>query len=152
MNGDQTPGRIVVGVDGSLSSRAALAWAVRQAGLAGASVEAVTAWHYPVMAGGVPIGLTGELDNSDYREWAASALDQTIKQAVGPDGPVRVSATVREGNAAQVLAEVADGADLLVVGSRGHGGFTEALLGSVSQACVHHAECPVVIVREPKAS
>ena len=151
MSSEQTPGRIVVGVDSSPSSRAALAWAVRQAGLTGATVEAVTAWHHPVMAGGVPIGLTGEPDNSDYREWAASALNQTIKQTVGPDGPVRVSATVREGNAAQVLVEAADGADLLVVGSRGHGGFAEALLGSVGQACVHHAECPVVIVRGPKA-
>ena len=54
---------------------------------------------------------------------------------------------VREGNAAQVLLDAAQGADLLVVGSRGHGGFTEALLGSVSQHCVHHAQCPIVIVR-----
>jgi len=52
-----------------------------------------------------------------------------------------------EGTPAQVLLEAADGADLLVVGSRGHGGFAEALLGSVSEACVHHAQCPVVIVR-----
>jgi nucleotide-binding universal stress UspA family protein len=63
--------------------------------------------------------------------------------------PVKVSSTVREGNAAQVLLEASHDADLLVVGSRGHGGFTEALLGSVSQACAHHARCPVVIVREP---
>ena len=52
-----------------------------------------------------------------------------------------------EGNAAQVLLDASDGADLLVVGSRGHGGFTEALLGSVSQHCVHHAHCPVVVIR-----
>jgi nucleotide-binding universal stress UspA family protein len=58
-----------------------------------------------------------------------------------------VRARVVEGNAAQVLLDASDGADLLVVGSRGHGGFTEALLGSVSQHCVHHARCPVVVIR-----
>jgi len=63
---------------------------------------------------------------------------------------VHVSAQVREGDAAQILIAAAAGADLLVVGSRGHGGFTEALLGSVSQHCVHHAPCPVVIVRDNK--
>ena len=62
-------------------------------------------------------------------------------------GNVQVRAQAREGNAAQVLIDAAAGADLLVVGSRGHGGFTEALLGSVSQHCVHHAQCPVVIFR-----
>jgi len=66
---------------------------------------------------------------------------------VDPDGPVKVSSVVREGNSARVLLDAADGAELLVVGSQGHGGFTEALLGSVSQACVHHARCPVVIIR-----
>ena len=65
--------------------------------------------------------------------------------------PVKVSSTVREGNPAKILLEAADGADLLVVGSRGHGGFAEALLGSVSQHCVHHAPCPVVIIRGPSA-
>jgi nucleotide-binding universal stress UspA family protein len=150
MSSDQTPGRIVVGVDSSPSSRAALAWAVHQARLTGASVEAVTAWHYPVMVGGVPMGPTGALDDSDYGEWAANALNQTVNQTANPDGPVKVSATVREGNAAQVLLDVAAGADLLVVGSRGHGGFAEALLGSVGQACVHHAQRPVVIVPELK--
>jgi nucleotide-binding universal stress UspA family protein len=146
---DQAPGRIVVGVDGSPSSSAALAWAVRQAGLTGASVEAVIAWHAPAMAGAAPFG-PGVREDWDYGEWAASALTRVIKQTVDPDGPVRVSATVREGNVAQVLLEAANGADLLVVGSRGHGGFAEALLGSVGQACVHHAQCPVVIVRDPK--
>jgi nucleotide-binding universal stress UspA family protein len=58
-----------------------------------------------------------------------------------------VRALIVEGNAAQVLLDASDGADLLVVGSRGHGGFTEALLGSVSQHCVHHAHCPVVVIR-----
>jgi len=147
---DQTAGRIVVGVDGSPSSSAALAWAVRQAALTGAAVEAVSAWHAPAMSGAAPFG-PGVLNDWDYGEWAASALAHAIEQTVDPAGPVRVSATVREGNAAQVLLEAANGAELLVVGSRGHGGLAEALLGSVGQACVHHAPCPVVIVRGPNA-
>jgi nucleotide-binding universal stress UspA family protein len=141
--------RIVVGVDGSSSSKTALAWAVRQAELTGASVEAVIAWHYPAMAGGVLFGPTGDTYTADYGEFAATALNGAVAESVDPEGPVKVSLTVREGSAPQVLLDASAGADLLVVGSRGHGGFTEALLGSVSQACVHHARCPVVIVRAP---
>ncbi len=141
--------RIVVGVDGSPSSKAALAWAVRQAELTGASVEAVIAWHYPAMVGGAPFAPIGPLYTADFAEFATMVLTGAVCETVAPDGPVKVSTTVREGNAAQVLLDASDGADLLVVGSRGHGGFTEALLGSVSQACVHHARCPVAIIREP---
>jgi nucleotide-binding universal stress UspA family protein len=141
--------RIVVGVDGSPSSKAALAWAVRQAEETGSSVEAAIAWHYPVMVGGVPFAPIGALDTADYSAFAATVLRDAIRETVDADGPAKVSSTVREGNAAQVLLDLAAGAELLVVGSRGHGGFAEALLGSVSQACVHHACCPVVIVREP---
>jgi nucleotide-binding universal stress UspA family protein len=150
MSEQQEPGRrIVVGVDGSPSSKAALAWAVRQAELTGASVEAVIAWHYPAMVGGVPFAPIEAVYTADYAEFAAKVLNGSVCVAVDPDGAVKVSSTVREGNAAQVLLDASEGADLLVVGSRGHGGFTEALLGSVSQACVHHARCPVVIIREP---
>ena len=140
-------GRIVVGVDGSPSSKAALAWAVEQAGLTSASVEAVISWHYPIMAGGVPFAPIAVAENADFGGFAALVLTDAIAKTVDPDGPVKISSVVREGNAAQVLLDVAKGAELLVVGSRGHGGFTEALLGSVSQACVHHARCPVVIIR-----
>jgi len=142
--------RIVVGVDGSPSSQAALAWAVSQAELTGATVEAVIAWHYPVMVGGVPFAPIEAVQTADYREFAARTLNDAIEETVARDAPVKVSAAVREGNAAHALLDASDGADLLVVGSRGHGGFTEALLGSVSQACVHHAPCPVVIVRAPR--
>jgi len=143
--------RIVVGVDGSPSATAALVWAVRQAELTGGTVEAVIAWHYPVMFGAAPVAPIG-LAPADFGEYAATTLSNAIKETVDPDGPVKVSSTVREGNAAQVLLEIAKDADLLVVGSRGHGGFAEALLGSVSQHCVHHAPCPVVIVRAPRPS
>ena len=142
--------RIVVGVDGSPSSRAALAWAVRQAELVGASIEAVAAWHYPVMTGGYAWAPASGLDDSDWGDIAAKELTDAISQTVSPDSSVKISTSVQEGNAAQVLLEAADGAGLLVVGSRGHGGFTGALLGSVSQHCAHHAPCPLVIVRQAR--
>ncbi len=143
--------RIVVGVDGSESSRAALSWAVHQAGLTGATVEAVIAWHYPVVAGGMPFAPVAMLEGSDLTGYAARTLQDTITAAVDPASPVKISSTVRQGNAARILLDAASGADMLVVGSRGHGGFAEALLGSVSQHCVHHAACPVVIIRDAPA-
>jgi nucleotide-binding universal stress UspA family protein len=139
--------RIVVGVDGSQASKDALAWAARQAQLTGASVEAIIAWHYPVVIGGMPYAPLAVLEESDFGRFAATSLSNAISAAVGKDAPVKISSTVRQGNAAQVLLDAADGADLLVLGSRGHGGFTQALLGSVSQHCVHHSPCPVVIIR-----
>jgi len=141
-----TAPRIVAGVDGSPSSLAALRWAVRQAEFTGATVDAVIAWHYPVLA--VPIGPApaAMLDTADFEKGADETVSDAISAAVGTSR-VRVSAQVKEGNAAQVLLDAAAGADLLVVGSRGHAGFAEALLGSVSQHCVHHASCAVVIVR-----
>jgi len=142
--------RIVVGVDGSQSSKAALAWAVRQAELTNATVEAVMAWQYPIAFAAAPFVPIGTLMATDFAGGAEHVLDTAISETVDASSPVKVSATVHEGNAAQILLETAEDADLLVVGSRGHGGFTEALLGSVSQHCVHHATCPVVIVRVPK--
>ena len=90
------------------------------------------------------------LDDSDWSDIAAKELADAISETVSSDSPVKISTSVQEGNAAQVLLEAADGADLLVVGSRGHGGFTGALLGSVSQHCAHHAPCPLVIVRHAR--
>ena len=140
--------RIVAGVDGSESSLAALRWAVRQAELTGATVEAVIAWHYPVLP--VPVGPApaAVIASADFEKAADKTVTDAIHGVAGSGSKVHVSAQVREGNAAQVLIDAAAGADLLVVGSRGHGGFTEALLGSVSQHCVHHAPCPVVILRD----
>lgn len=135
--------RIVVGVDGSASSKAALGWAIRQAKLTGAVVDAVIAWHYPNAYGyAVAVG-----DDADYEELAAKVVTDTIVEVSGPAGPVEIRPKVVEGNPAAVLLAASDGADLLVVGSRGHGGFVEALIGSVSQHCVHHATCPVVVLR-----
>ena len=138
--------RIVVGVDGSAPSKAALAWAVRQARLTGAAVEAIIAWQYPATYG-YTMPAAPEV-NYNFEEIAAEVVTNTIAEVGGQGEPVKISSRVVEGNAAQALLDASAGADLLVVGSRGHGGFVEALLGSVSQHCVHHATCPVVVIRD----
>ena len=139
--------RIVAGVDGSPSSQAALRWAVRQAGLTGAAVQAVIAWQYPAAVGGYAWAPGAVLDDTDYKQIAEKIMAEAISAALDPGGGVPVSTLVREGNAAQILIDATAGADLLVVGSRGHGGFAGALRGSVSQHCVQHASCPVVVIR-----
>jgi len=134
--------RIVVGVDGFEPSKAALRWAIHQAKLTGAVVEAVTAWHVPAGTGWVQAA-----DMPDYQEDAFAVLGETVAEMCTIDPDVQVCPRVVEGRAGQVLVDAADGADLLVVGSRGHGGLAEALLGSVGQYCAHNASCPVVIMR-----
>lgn len=141
-------GRIVVGVDGSPSSRKALRWALRQGELTGSCVEAVMAWHYPAMAGGYGWAPVSAMDATDFQEVAAKELAKVLSEETDPASDVRITTSVVEGMPAQVLLDVAKGADLLVIGSRGHGGFAGALLGSVSQHCVHHARCPVLIIRD----
>jgi nucleotide-binding universal stress UspA family protein len=137
--------RIVAGVDGSDSSLSALRWAIRQAGVTGAAVDAVAAWHYPVSSYGyVPVG---DAEDYDFQKITEKVLADAISSTLDPGSDVRVRSHGIEGHAAQVLIDASDGAELLVVGSRGHGGFTEALLGSVSQHCVQHAHCPVVVIR-----
>ena len=144
---EQMSRRIVVGVDGSASSIEALRWATRHAELVDATVEAVIAWHFPMVLGGYAWPPAGMPETTDFAGLAGKVLAEALASAVGDGDRGRITEVVKEGNAAQVLIDRADGADLLVVGSRGHGGFTEALLGSVSQHCVHHSRCPVVIIR-----
>ena len=146
----QYPARpIVVGVDGSDSSKAALQWAVRQAELTGSSVEAVIAWHYPVMMGAYGYVPVSAVDSVDFAETAAKTLAEAIADAVDPATNVPIATSVVEGTPAQVLLEASASAGLLVVGSRGLGGFSSALLGSVSQHCAHHAACPILIAHSP---
>ncbi|HEU0239666.1 MAG TPA: universal stress protein [Micromonosporaceae bacterium] len=135
---------IVVGVDGSESSKIALSWAVRQAGLEGAPVQAVIAWTFPAYYGWAP----PISDQFDFGSNARTVVEQTIKEVLGEHPPVPLSVAVVEGNAAQALVDASRSARLLVVGNRGHGGFSEALLGSVSQHCTHHAACPVIVIRD----
>ena len=136
--------RIVVGVDGSGSSKAALRWAIRHAKLTGSLVEAVTAWHYPAAYGLAP----GSEGSFDFETNAKNALVEALAEVSGLEPDVPVRPLVTEGAAAEVLLHEAKGADLLVVGSRGHGGFASALLGSVSMYCVLHAHCPVLVLRD----
>jgi nucleotide-binding universal stress UspA family protein len=141
---ETAPRRVVVGVDGSECSRAALEWALRQAALTGADrVSAVIAWEVPYAAHGRVV--------PDPDLWEASARDalaRTVAAAAGADPPVPVERHVMQGHPVRVLLDAAHGAELLVVGARGRGGFSGTLLGSVSQACARHAPCPVVVVRQ----
>lgn len=137
-----------MGVDGSDGAIAALRWALTEAALRAASVDALHAWEYPYVAdvtgmAAYPVG------RGDLEDAARGTLDQAMEAAgPAPDG-VRVERILGHGGAASVLLDAAKGADLLVVGTRGHGGFTGLLLGSVSQQCTHHATCPVVVVPAP---
>ncbi|MGW7406573.1 universal stress protein [Streptomyces sp. NPDC054833] len=124
-------------------------WAVAQAALTGGVVEAVCAWQNPYYWYGWS---PPDEEPFDFGEQARTSLARAIVDAIGLDRPVRVTPRVVEGNPARVLLDAAQGADLLVVGNRGHGGFTEALLGSVGQHCVQHAPCPVVVIRDAKVA
>ena len=139
---------IVVGFDGSGSAQEALRFAVREARLRGAGLRVVTAWHLPTMAYGG--GLSGPEVDPAVLEESASAAQEAALAALGEqaDG-VEIERAVRMGQPAQVLTTEARGADLLVVGSRGRGGFAGLLLGSVSHQCALYAPCPIVIVHEP---
>jgi nucleotide-binding universal stress UspA family protein len=136
--------RIVVGVDGSDSSKAALRWAIRQAKLAGESVDAVIAWRFPSTYGWAPYPVSVPDLESNAKNVLIAALAEV--STLEPD--VLVRPIVTEGNAAEVLLRAAKGADLLVVGCSGHGEFASALLGSVSMHCVLHAHCPVLVFRD----
>jgi nucleotide-binding universal stress UspA family protein len=136
--------RIVAGVDGSAASRRALAWAVRQAHLTGAVVDAVHAWELPVTFDMAPVFVHPD----QLEKEAEKVLVTSVSEVCGEHPSATVRARVVRGHPAAVLIRAARGADALVVGSRGHGGFVGALLGSVSQHCVQHAPCPVVVVRE----
>ncbi len=141
--------RIAVGVDGSDTSRKALEWAYDEAGHHGASLTVVTAWHSPSLPMTPPTGNNVLEDYGDQpRREALARLEQFTSELVPKDPAVEVHTSVEEGkNPAKVLIERTKEVDLLVIGSRGHGGFVGMLLGSVSQHVVAHAECPVVVVR-----
>ena len=137
--------RIVVGVDGSDGASNALRWALEEAALRSADVEIVHAWHFPYVG-----DVTGMAAYVVDEEDLAKTANEIVDHALAAAGPVPDGVSVRRlttrGSEAAVLLDLAKGADLLVVGSRGRGGFVGLLLGSVSQQVVHHAPCPVVIV------
>ncbi|MBB5158382.1 universal stress protein [Saccharopolyspora phatthalungensis] len=136
--------KIVVGVDGSKSSKCALRWALKQAALSGASVQVVTAWEFPAFYSWEG----GPMPPDDFEESARKSLDESVDEVEHDTVSITpVQRVLTHGHAAQALLDASADADLLVVGSRGHGSFYGALLGSVSQRCAQHAHCPVVIVR-----
>ncbi|MER6216128.1 MULTISPECIES: universal stress protein [unclassified Streptomyces] len=143
METQHSAAKIVVGVDGSPSSQAALRWAVRYAGLVGGRVEAVTAWEVPGEASWSAPAVDATFDEED----AQRRLVDEVRTVLGAEGASLVRERLVHGHPVAVLVGAADGAEMLVVGSRGRGGFRRALLGSVSQQVALHAPCPVTIVR-----
>ena len=131
---------IVVGIDGSPPSKAALHWAEQYAESIGGRVTLVTVWHWP-MSYGAPLAYDGFDPEKD-----AQRLVDAAKAEIG-DAAGRVRTVVAQGHAGSVLIETAKDAAGLVVGTRGHGGLVGMGLGSTSTFCVHHAHCPVVVVR-----
>jgi nucleotide-binding universal stress UspA family protein len=139
-------GRIVVGVDGSPSSLAAVEWAVRQGELTGSSLELVMAWEWPTMYG-APFAF--ETDWNPAAD-AAKVLADVVATVRAAHPGVDVRSTVVEGHPALALVTASKGAELVVVGCRGHGEFMGMLLGSVSEHCVTNAHCPVLVLRHGK--
>jgi nucleotide-binding universal stress UspA family protein len=146
-------GQIVVGVDGSAPSMTALAWALQEGRIRSSRVKVVMAWQQP-QAYGAPnvwgLGMDPSFNADGFLSSAAQAQVARLAQQAGPSKGVQTMWEAIEGHPAEVLVEASEGADLLVVGSRGHGGFIGMLLGSVSQHVLAHARCPVVVIRDPQ--
>ena len=137
---------VVVGVDGSPESVAALAWAGRYAAATGATVRAIRAWHYPDVIGFPPEEKAPASVTDQVKEQQKQQLTDAIAKA-RLDPSVQLEAEIVNGHAAEALIEESNHASLLVVGHRGHGGFHGMLTGSISISCVNHANCPVVVIR-----
>ncbi|WP_086723592.1 universal stress protein [Streptomyces carpinensis] len=136
--------RVVVGVDGSPSSYAALRWAAGYARLVGGVMEAIHAWDTQSV-----IGWTGPAIDPEFDLWQArERFTEELRNVIAYGHPVRLEEHLAEGDPSEVLIRASEGAELLVVGGRGRGGFARAMLGSVSQRCAQHAACPVVVVRQ----
>lgn len=132
--------RIVVGVDGSPESVLALKWAQTLAHALDATITAVTAWHMETVFGSYIV------PDWDPDEGARQILKDAVQEAFGGNPPEGFSGVCIRGTPAKVLMEHSKSAQMLIVGSRGHGGFAGMLLGSVSSACAEHAGCPVLVV------
>ncbi len=145
--------RIVVGVDGSDGSLAALHWAVEEARLRGVGLHLVMAWQHPQFYGAADVWALGMDPSGDAGQILADAADTEITRLgneAGQGQSVAITWEAVDGHPAEVLVRTGQDAVMLVVGSRGHGGFAGALLGSVSQHVVSHARCPVVLIPDPR--
>jgi len=143
---DSAQRRIVVGVDGSAHSILALRRARELAEAQDARLDVVTSWHYPIMMTAYEL-----VFSPTFEEIAKAEQEKALDAVFGADLPEWVNPVVVEGNAAQQLVRQSAGAELVVIGSRGLGGFKGLLLGSVSSEVAAHAECPVLIMRERPA-
>ena len=145
-------GTVVVGVDGSPFAELALRFAAEEAKLRAARLRVVTAWHVPAMISGggfAPVAVY-PIDSKEFEDSAKAGLEQTVRSFANELAGLEVEQVVERGQPSEVLVEQAEGGELLVVGTRGRGGFAGLLLGSVSQQCAHHAPCPIVIVPPTK--
>jgi nucleotide-binding universal stress UspA family protein len=141
--------RIVVGVDGSEGSRAALRWAVEEGALRGATVEAVSAFHVPYAGAASVMPLM--LDPKEFEDAASAQLKKLVAEVDASSLREPITELVVEGPASTVLVEAGRRASLLVVGARGHGGLAGMLLGSVSRQVTEHATVPVVVVPKERS-
>jgi nucleotide-binding universal stress UspA family protein len=133
--------RIVVGVDGSEHGNAALRWALDEALAHEAEIVAVFAWQMPF------IGIPGAFDREEMERMCKRFVEEAVASIV-PEPRVPITRMVAEGDVSASLITAAKAADMLVLGSRGRGGFAGLKLGSVSQECAQHAACPVVIIKQ----
>jgi nucleotide-binding universal stress UspA family protein len=142
---------IVVGIDGSHNASRALEWAMTEAAIRAAPLTVITVNSVPASYWtGAPVALPGDEDRvAEIRKTAEAAVEE-IAGKLGADQPESVSVTALSGFPAQTLIDASKDSDLLVVGTRGGGGFAPLLLGSVSSQVAHHASCPVVIVPAAK--
>jgi len=145
--GEGDGGVVVVGVDGSEESVAALRWAAGYAKAAGATVQALIAWHYPDVAGEAPVGHAPPPVRHESEQLMRDTLDKAVGQVYPDPAAAGVQTRIVYGHPSQELVEASKEASLLVVGSRGHSAFHGMLLGSVSMHCVTGAFCPVTVVR-----
>ena len=141
----ELPPRVVVGVDGSEQSKLALRWGAHLASARGTKLEAIATWEFPMGYGwaAVPVAWNPEHDTEKF-------LTQTVDEVFGDKRPVDMRLSVHESNPAKALIDPSEDALMVVVGSRGHGGFAGLLLGSVSASVAEHAKCPVVVVHGDK--
>lgn len=138
--------QVVVGIDGSATSKNALKWAARLSPSLGATIHAIVAWEYPIifgLEGGIPAQWKPD-------ENAKDIFNTSLEEVFGKDRPAGLRGSTSQGHPTFVLIDASKDAQMLVVGSRGLGDFAGLLLGSVSSACAEHAKCPVLVVHEDR--
>lgn len=139
--------KIVVGVDGSKDSLRALNWACEEAKRAGVPLVAVSVWTVPPTPTSPPFGSFPWGVSVEIGDATRSMLQQAVDDAEAEFPTVDISLYVVAGNASHELIRLSETADEVVVGAKGHGGFTGMLIGSVSQHVLAHSACTVVVVR-----